>query len=91
MQLTMIQGNLLVVCVCVCVRVIGKFQLMLVASCAIDKTANHITVDRGGGNFTIYPMRCVCVYKKLNNKTLNLKVLKYGSMTLKVTHSIWQV
>ena len=35
-------------CVCVCVRVIDKFQLMLVASCAIDRTVNHITVDRGG-------------------------------------------
>ena len=77
-------------CVCVCVRVIDKFQLMLVASCAIDRTANHITVDRG--RETLSFILCgVCVYKRLNNKTLNLKVLKYGSMTLKVTHSIWQV
>ena len=50
------------VCVHVCVRVTDKFQLMLVASCAIDKTVNHITVDRGGETllFILWSV-CVCV------------------------------
>lgn len=50
---------------CLCVCVIGKFQLMLVASCAIDKTANHITVDRGGETLSfILCGVCVCVIIK---------------------------
>ena len=52
----------LCVCARVCVRVIDKFQLMLVASCAIDRTANHITVDREGEK--LYHLSygvCVCI------------------------------